>query len=83
VVQEFVVDSPKTKQMAEKIKSFGYEQGVLVLVDAFDENLYLASRNLPNVLVVEAQYADPVSLVRFPNVIATAGAVKRLEEMLA
>jgi large subunit ribosomal protein L4 len=83
VVQEFIVDSPKTKQMAEKIKSFGYEQGVLVLVDAFDENLYLASRNLPNVLVVEAQYADPVSLVRFPNVIATAGAVKRLEEMLA
>lgn len=83
VVEEFVVDSPKTKQMAEKIKGFGYEQGVLVLVDAFDENLYLASRNLPNVLVVEAQYADPVSLVRFPNVIATTGAVKRLEEMLA
>jgi len=83
VVEEFVVGSPKTKQMAEKIKGFGYEQGVLVLVDAFDENLYLASRNLPNVLVVEAQYADPVSLVRFPNVIATTGAVKRLEEMLA
>ena len=83
VVEEFVVDSPKTKQLAEKIKGFGYAQGVLVLVDAFDENLYLSSRNLPNVLVVEAQYADPVSLVRFPNVIATKGAVKRLEEMLA
>jgi len=54
-----------------------------VLTDGFDENLYLSSRNLTNVMVVEAQYADPVSLVRFPNVVATAGAVKKLEEMLA
>ncbi len=83
VVEEFSVDSPKTKQLAEKIKGFGYVEGVLVLVDGFDENLYLSARNLPNVLVVEAQYADPVSLVRFPNVIATKGAVKKLEEMLA
>jgi len=41
------------------------------------------SRNLTNVMVVEAQYADPVSLVQFPNVVATAGALKKLEEMLA
>jgi large subunit ribosomal protein L4 len=53
------------------------------MVDGFDENLYLSARNLPNVLVVEAQYADPVSLVRFPNVVATKAAVKKLEEMLA
>jgi large subunit ribosomal protein L4 len=56
---------------------------VLILTDGFDENLYLSSRNLINVMVVEAQYADPVSLVRFSKVLATAGAVKKLEEMLA
>ncbi|ROH87132.1 50S ribosomal protein L4 [Pseudomethylobacillus aquaticus] len=83
VVEEFVIDTPKTKALVEKIKGMGYGEGVLVLIDGFDENLYLSSRNLPNVLVVEAQYADPVSLVRFPNVVATAGAVKKLEEMLA
>ncbi len=83
VVEEFVVDTPKTKALAEKIKSLGYADGVLVLTDGFDENLYLSSRNLTNVMVVEAQYADPVSLVRFPNVVATAAAVKKLEEMLA
>lgn len=83
VVEEFNVDTPKTKNLAEKIKGLGYPAGVLVLVDGFDENLYLSARNLPNVLVVEAQYVDPVSLVRFPNVIATKAAVKRLEEMLA
>lgn len=83
VVEEFSVDAPKTKVLAEKIKGLGFAEGVLVLVDSFNENLYLSSRNLPNVMVVEAQYADPVSLVRFPNVIATKAAVKKLEEMLA
>jgi large subunit ribosomal protein L4 len=83
VVEEFVVATPKTKALAEKIKGMGYEGAVLVLTDGFDENLYLSSRNLINVMVVEAQYADPVSLVRFPNVVATAAAVKKLEEMLA
>ncbi|HSH97919.1 MAG: 50S ribosomal protein L4 [Methylophilaceae bacterium] len=83
VVAEFSVESPKTKLLVEKIKGFGYADGVLVLVDGFDENLYLSSRNLTNVLVIEAQYVDPVSLVRFPNVIATTGAVKKLEELLA
>ncbi|OIR04853.1 50S ribosomal protein L4 [mine drainage metagenome] len=83
VVEEFVVTTPKTKALAEKIKGMGYEGAVLVLTDGFDENLYLSSRNLTDVMVVEAQYADPVSLVRFPNVVATAAAVKKLEEMLA
>jgi large subunit ribosomal protein L4 len=83
VVEDFKIEAPKTKQFVQKIKGMGYDGGVLLLTDGFDENLYLSSRNLPNVLVIEAQYADPVSLVRFPKVLATAGAVKKLEEMLA
>lgn len=83
VVDSFSVDTPKTKQFVQKINALGIDGGVLLLTDGFDENLYLSSRNLPNVLVVEAQYADPVSLVRFPNVLVTAGAVKKLEEILA
>lgn len=83
VVDSFTVDTPKTKQFVQKINALGIDGGVLVLTDGFDENLYLSSRNLPNVLVVEAQYADPVSLVRFPNVLVTASAVKKLEEILA
>lgn len=83
VVEEFSVDAPKTKMLAEKIKSMGYQDSVLVLIDGFDENLYLSARNLPNVMVLEAQYIDPVSLVRFPHVVATKAAVKKLEEVLA
>lgn len=83
VVEEFTIDAPKTKMLYEKVKGMGYAEGVLVLVDGFDENLYLSARNLVNVMVVEARYADPVCLVRFPNVVATKAAVKKLEEMLA
>jgi large subunit ribosomal protein L4 len=81
VVEEFKMDSPKTKQMVQKIKALGFES-VLVVTDDVDENLYLSSRNLPHVLIVEAQHADPVNLVRFPNVLMTRAAVKKFEEML-
>jgi large subunit ribosomal protein L4 len=56
---------------------------VLIITDKMDDNLFLSSRNLPNVLVIEAKYADPVNLVRFPKVLLTKGAVKQFEEVLA
>jgi large subunit ribosomal protein L4 len=84
VVDSLTVDSPKTKQLATKIKSMGLSTGrLLIITDSVDENLYLSSRNLPNVLVLEANQADPVSLVRFPNVIVTRNAVAQIEEMFA
>ena len=83
IVEEFKIEAPKTKDFIAKIKSLGVTDRVLILVDSFDENLYLSSRNLPHILVIEARYADPVSLVHFPKVIATAGSVKQLEEMFA
>jgi large subunit ribosomal protein L4 len=58
-------------------------KSVLVIADEVDENLYLASRNLPNVMVVEPRYADPVSLVFFKKVIVTKAAVAKLQEMFA
>lgn len=82
VVDNFSVDAPKTKLVAQKLKGMGLDS-VLVITDSLDDNLMLASRNLPNVLVLEAQQADPVSLVRFPKVLLTKGAVAKMEEMLA
>ncbi|MDH4215610.1 MAG: 50S ribosomal protein L4 [Gallionella sp.] len=84
VVDSITVDSPKTKLLAQKIKGLGLGSGrLLIITDNVDENLYLSSRNLPNVLVLEANQADPVSLVRFPNVIVTRNAVAKIEEMFA
>ncbi len=82
VVEQIELDSPKTKQLAGKIKGMGFDR-VLIITDSLDENLYLSSRNLPNALVLEVQEADPVSLIRFPKVILTLGAVKKFEEVLA
>ena len=83
IIEEFKIKEPKTKDFVKKIKSLGVTDKALILVDSFDENLYLSSRNVPHVLVVEARFADPVSLVHFPKVIATTGSVKQLEEMFS
>ncbi|HEY3432011.1 MAG TPA: 50S ribosomal protein L4 [Rhodocyclaceae bacterium] len=82
VVESFTVEAPKTKLVAQKLKGMGIDS-VMVITDGLDDNLFLAARNLPNVLVVEAHQADPVSLVRFPKVLITKAAVAKLEEILA
>lgn len=82
VVESIKLDSPKTKQLAAKFKSMQLDS-VLVIADEVDENLYLASRNLGNVLVVEPRYADPVSLVHYKKVLLTKGAIDKLKEMFA
>ena len=82
VVEALTLEQPKTKLLAGKLSAMGV-QDVLILTDQLDENLYLSSRNLPNVMVLEARHADPVSLMRFEKVLVTRAAVKSLEEALA
>jgi large subunit ribosomal protein L4 len=82
VVEDIKLDSPKTKQLAAKFKAMNLKS-VLLIADEIDENLFLASRNLPNVLVVEPRYADPLSLVFYKKVIVTKSAIAKLQEMFA
>ena len=82
VIEALTLAEPKTKLLAGKLQQLGMKQ-VLILTDKVDENLWLSSRNLPNVLVLEARNADPVSLMRFEKVLVTRAAVKSLEEALA
>ncbi|KIO47949.1 50S ribosomal protein L4 [Nitrosospira sp. NpAV] len=82
VVENFTVEAPKTNILARKLKDMGLNE-VMIITDSVDENLYLSSRNLPRVLVVEAGHADPVSLMRFASVLITRGALTKIEELLA
>ena len=82
MVDSLTVDSPKTKVLADKFKAMNLKS-VLVIADEVDENLYLASRNLVNILVVEPRYADPVSLVHYKKVLVTKAAMDKLKEMFA
>jgi large subunit ribosomal protein L4 len=82
VVDSMTVDSPKTKQFAARLKAMGLDS-VLVIADQVDENLLLASRNLPRVLVVETRHADPLSLVHYKKVLVTKAAIEQLKEMFA
>lgn len=81
VVESFTVEAPKTKLVVQKLKSMGVESALLVTED-LNENLMLAARNLPNVLVLEPRHTDPLSLIRFSQVIVTKAAIAKLEEML-
>jgi large subunit ribosomal protein L4 len=82
VVEDFTVDAPKTRLVARKLEDMGLDS-VLLVTDDLSDNLMLAARNLPNVLVIEPRHADPLALVKYSRVLLTKGAVKKLEEMLA
>lgn len=79
VIESLSAATPKTKAFAEQVRNLGMDQ-VLFVTKQFDENVYLSSRNLPNVLVLEATQADPYSLLRFKKVVLTKEAVAQLEE---
>jgi len=82
VVEDFAISAPKTKLLADKLKGMGVTEA-LVITDTIDDNLYLSSRNLPTVLVIEPRHADPVSLMRFEKTIMTKAAVAKMQEMFA
>jgi large subunit ribosomal protein L4 len=82
VTPSIELEAPKTKLLAGRLKDLGLDS-VLILVEAFEEKLFLAARNLPHVEVLAVSQLDPVSLARYGKVLATVGALKLLEERLA
>jgi large subunit ribosomal protein L4 len=80
VIDGLSIEAPKTKLLADKLKAMGL-QSALIITDSMDDNLYLASRNLKNILVVEPRYADPLSLIHYKKVVVTKPAMAKLEEM--
>ena len=81
VVESLSIDAPKTKLLVEKLKQMGMSDALLN-TDSLDHNLHLSSRHLHNVMVVDVDHADPVSLIKFRNVILTKKAVAKFEELL-
>ncbi len=80
IVDGIALDAPKTKLLASRLKDMGLGS-TLILIEGFDENLELAARNLPHVLVLEARHADPLSLVHYDNVLVTKAALAQVQEM--
>jgi large subunit ribosomal protein L4 len=81
LVESLELEAPKTKMLVSKLKDMGLDSTLIVL-EAFDENVFLAARNLHKVDVVDASAADPVSLIRYDKVLMTVAALRRLEEKL-
>ena len=82
VVESLELEAPKTRLLAAKLEEFGLSNA-LIVIEAWDEKLELASRNLVGVTVLPVSAVDPQSLISHENVLATVGAVRLLEEKLA
>lgn len=82
VVDDFQLEAPKTKKFVEKVKSMGISNA-LVIVESFDENLWLSARNLHGFEVCLTNQINPISLIEFENVIVTSNALKIIEERLS
>lgn len=82
MVDELAVEAPKTKLLATKLRAMGLDS-VLYIADEIDEKLMLAARNLPNVLLVEPRYMDPLSLIYYKKILIAKGALAKLQEMLS
>jgi large subunit ribosomal protein L4 len=81
IVDEFIVDTPKTKDFLQKLQKHKLKNA-MIITDVVDDNLYLASRNVPNVKVVEFAGMDPVSLLHYENVIMTRKTIGKFESAL-
>jgi large subunit ribosomal protein L4 len=81
LVETFAIETPKTKTAIARLNELGVERG-LIVVEAFDENLWLATRNLPNIFCLDATELDPLSLVGSDKVIMTTAAARLIEERL-
>lgn len=81
LIESFAVDSPKTKNVKAMLAELGIARG-LIVVEAFDENLWLGTRNLPNVFCLDAAELDPLSLVGSDKIVMTTAAARLIEERL-
>jgi len=82
VTDNFDIDTHKTKAFTEKLIAFGLNE-VMLITNEVDEKLYLSSRNIPSVFVVEVKNVDPVSLLKFEKILLTSKGLRKLEELLS
>ena len=82
IIDNFTVDSHKTKQLNEKLRELGFER-LLLITDELKDNLYLSARNIPGLMVLEAANTDPVSLLKYDKTLVTASSIKKFEELFS
>lgn len=82
VTESFIIDTHKTKSFLNKISALGLNE-VMLITSQVDDNLYLSSRNIPRVSVVEVKNIDPVSLLKFERILLTSEGLRKLEELLS
>ncbi|SDZ05461.1 50S ribosomal protein L4 [Nitrosomonas sp. Nm58] len=81
LIEEFIVNTPKTKEFINKLRALDLTN-VLIITEEIDNNLYLSSRNVPMVNVIDVSHIDPISLLKHSHVLISRGAATKIEELL-
>lgn len=82
IVDSLDVKTPKTKEMLGILENLKANRTTLIVVEELNDNLILATRNLENVMLLEANEINTLDVVSADNMIITEAAVKELEEVL-
>ena len=81
LIEEFSVDTPKTKELINKLEALNFKN-VLIITEQVNDNLYLSSRNVPMVSVIDASHMDPINLIKHNDILMSREALVKIEEML-
>lgn len=81
LIEEFSVDTPKTKELINKLEALNFKN-VLIITEQVNNNLYLSSRNVPMVSVIDASHMDPINLIKHNDILMSREALVKIEEML-
>lgn len=81
LIEKFVVDTPKTKEFVGKLEALNLKN-VLIITEQVDDNLYLSSRNVPMVSIIDTSHIDPISLLKHNDILICREAIVKIEEML-
>jgi large subunit ribosomal protein L4 len=81
VLENLMLEQPKTRQMAQVLQNLGAEKKALVVTESLDQNISLAARNLPNVKIIHAESVNVLDVLHHDKLIMTRGAASRVEEV--
>ena len=81
LTKELILKNPKTKELIELLKKIDFSQG-LIIVNELNSNLELASRNIPFIEIIEANFIDPIKLLRHESILISEDSLPKLEELL-
>lgn len=83
VLEELKLDAPKTKEMANILKSLEVGKKALIVITDNDEAIVRSAKNIPGVQTISVNTLNVYDILKYDHFIITKDAVQRVEEVYA